>query len=208
MQELEQENNSLFIHAYGLQNELSSGVPIGQVTLTVNPAYRYGGNPTLNELQNRFQSDTIRELISYAIGNMMGRYSLDEPGLIYAHAGNICFDPTRYPTFPADQDGILPITDLPWFPDDAANRIREFLLAVWGQATLNENLHWLADSLGRKPDETPEDAIRRYIATGFYKDHLQTYKKRPIYWLFSSGKHKAFEALVYLHRYNEGTQRR
>lgn len=185
---LERENNRLFINAYGLQDELSPEVPEDQITLV-----------------RADREKDMQRLISYAIGNMMGRYSLDHPGLIYAHAGNIGFDPTRYPTFPADQDGILPVTDLPWFPDDAAHRIREFLLAVWGQATLAENLLWLADSLGRKPDETPEDAIRRYIATGFYKDHLQTYKKRPIYWLFSSGKQKAFEALVYLHRYNEGT---
>ncbi|MDO9179515.1 MAG: BREX-1 system adenine-specific DNA-methyltransferase PglX [Agitococcus sp.] len=205
MQQLEQENNHIFIEAYSLQNELTPDVPLDQITLTVNPAYRYGGNLTPTEQQNRFQTDTCKELISYAIGNMMGRYSLNETGLIYAHANNIGFDPTRYTTFPADADGILPVTDILWFADDAANRVREFLLAVWGQTTLDENLLWLADSLGRKSEETPEEAIRRYIATSFYKDHLQTYKKRPIYWLFSSGKHKAFEALVYLHRYNEGT---
>jgi len=185
---MEEENNSIFLEIYGLDDEIDHRVSDDQITLT---------------RPNREKD--MQRLISYAIGTMMGRYSLDEPGLIYAHAGNIGFDPSRYPTFPADQDGILPVTDLPWFPDDAAHRIREFLLAVWGQATLAENLLWLADSLGRKPDESPEDAIRRYIATGFYKDHLQTYKKRPIYWLFSSGKQKAFEALVYLHRYNEGS---
>jgi len=185
---MEEENNSIFLEIYGLDDEIDHRVSDDQITLT---------------RPNREKD--MQRLISYAIGTMMGRYSLDEPGLIYAHAGNIGFDPSRYPTFPADQDGILPVTDLPWFPDDAAHRIREFLLAVWGPTTLDENLLWLADSLGRKPDESPEDAIRRYIATGFYKDHLQTYKKRPIYWLFSSGKQKAFEALVYLHRYNEGS---
>jgi hypothetical protein len=144
-------------------------------------------------------------LISYAIGCMMGRYSLDEPGLIYAHAGNVGFDATRYKTFPADADGIVPITDELWFEDDAANRVREFLRAVWGADTLDENMAWLAESLGTKASETPDETIRRYLADKFFKDHLQTYKKRPIYWLFSSGKQGAFQALVYLHRYHEGT---
>ena len=136
---------------------------------------------------------------------MMGRYSLDEPGLIYAHAGNVGFDASRYKTFPADPDGIVPLTDELWFEDDAANRVREFLLAVWGSETLDENMAWLAESLGQKGNETPDETIRRYLPSSFFKDHLQTYKKRPIYWLFTSGKQGAFQALVYLHRYNEGT---
>ena len=135
----------------------------------------------------------------------MGRYSLDEPGLIYAHAGNVGFNANRYNTFPADADGIVPITDELWFEDDAANRLNEFLLAVWDAETLEENRAWLATSLGQKGNETPQETIRRYIAGSFYKNHLQTYKKRPIYWLFSSGKQGAFQALVYLHRYNEST---
>ena len=136
---------------------------------------------------------------------MMGRYSLDAPGLIYAHAGNEGFDPNRYTTFPADDDGIVPITDEAWFDDDGANRIREFVRVVWGEDTEAENMAWLAESLGSKASESADDTIRRYLSKDFYKDHLQTYKKRPIYWLFSSGKNKAFEALVYLHRYNAGT---
>ena len=139
----------------------------------------------------------------------MGRYSLDEPGLIYAHAGNVGFEPGRYATFPADADGIVPITDELWFADDAPSRIREFLRAVWGPDTLEENMAWLAESLGKKSakeaSDTPDETIRRYIADKFFKDHLQTYKKRPIYWLFSSGKQGAFQALVYLHHYHEGT---
>ena len=153
--------------------------------------------------------DVRQRLISYAIGCMMGRYSLDEPGLIYAHAGNVGFEPGRYATFPADADGIVPITDELWFDDDAPSRIREFLRAVWGPDTLEENMAWLAESLGKKSakeaTETPDETIRRYIADKFFKDHLQTYKKRPIYWLFSSGKQGAFQTLVYLHRYHEGT---
>ena len=130
---------------------------------------------------------------------------IDAPGLIYAHAGNVGFDLSRYTRFAADADGILPVTDEHWFTDDAPERIREFLLAVWGPDTLEENMAWLAESLGAKAAETPAETIRRYIASKFFKDHLQTYKKRPIYWLFSSGKQGAFQALVYLHRYNEST---
>ena len=205
MKRLEEENNRIFIDAYGLADELTPDVPIEQITLTVNPAYRYRGQLTEEELRTRFREDSMQELVSYAIGCMMGRYSLDEPGLIYAHAGNEGFDATHYQRFVADADGILPITDTLWFEDDATNRVREFLMAVWGAATLDENLVWLAESLGTKGNETPLETIRRYIAGSFYKDHLQTYKKRPIYWQFSSGKQGAFQALVYLHRYNEGT---
>jgi SAM-dependent methyltransferase len=188
LKEIQEANNAAFVLAYGLQDEISREVPEDQITL--NRADR--------------EKDCQR-LISYAIGCMMGRYSLDEPGLIYAHAGNVGFDPARYKTFPADVDGILPVTDDLWFEDDAANRVREFLRAVWGPDTLEENMAWLAESLGNKGNETPDETIRRYLADRFFKDHLQTYKKRPIYWLFSSGKQSAFQALVYLHRYNEGT---
>jgi hypothetical protein len=185
---IEEENNRIFINAYGLQDELTPEVPESQITLA----------------RADREKDSQR-LISYAIGCMMGRYSLDEPGLIYAHAGNVGFEPGRYATFPADADGIVPITDELWFADDAPSRIREFLRAVWGPDTLEENMVWLAESLGTKASETPDETIRRYIADKFFKDHLQTYKKRPIYWLFSSGKQGAFQALVYLHRYHEGT---
>ncbi|MCG9084050.1 BREX-1 system adenine-specific DNA-methyltransferase PglX [Laribacter hongkongensis] len=188
MHTLEEENNQYFIDAYKLGNCLDSNVTSDQICLA-----------------RADREKDMQRLVSYAIGCMMGRYSLDEPGLIYAHAGNVSFDPARYSRFPADADGIVPVGDMAWFPDDATNRVKEFLLAVWGPDTLAENLAWLADSLGRKADETAEDALRRYISGSFFKDHCQTYKKRPIYWLFSSGKHKAFEALVYLHRYNEAT---
>ncbi|AWI80383.1 SAM-dependent methyltransferase [Parazoarcus communis] len=205
MKRLEEENNRLFIDAYGLADEITPEVPIEQITLTVNPAYRYGGNLTEEEQWTRFRQDSMEELVSYAIGCMMGRYSLDAPGLIYAHSGNEGFDPTRYTRFPADADGIVPVTDELWFEDDAANRVREFLREVWGAASLEQNMAFLADNLGRKGGEPPDDTIRRYLADKFFKDHLQTYKKRPIYWMFSSGKQGAFQALVYLHRYHEGT---
>ena len=185
---LEEHNNNYFINAYGLQDELSPEVPESQITL-----------------DRADREKDCQRLISYAMGCMMGRYSLDEPGLIYADASNVGFEPGRYATFPADADGIVPITDELWFADDAPSRIRDFLRAVWGPDTLEKNMVWLAESLGTKSSETPDETIRRYISDKFFKDHLQTYKKRPIYWLFSSGKQGAFQALVYLHRYTEGT---
>jgi len=188
VRQLEEKSNKIFIEIFDLSEELSSEVLEDQITLT-----------------RADREKDCQRLISYVIGCMMGRYSLDEPGLIYAHAGNVGFDPSRYARFPADADGILPITDEHWFEDDAPARVREFLQTVWGPDTLAENLAWLAESLGTKGSETPEETIRRYIADKFYKDHLQTYKKRPIYWCFSSGRQKAFQCLVYLHRYHAGT---
>jgi type II restriction/modification system DNA methylase subunit YeeA len=185
---LETEINSIFVKSISVGCEVSPAISDKEVVLN-NPE-------RLSEAGN---------LVSYIIGCMMGRYSLDAPGLIYAHAGNEGFAPSRYETFPADDDGIVPITDEAWFDDDGANRIREFVRVVWGEETEAENMAWLAESLGSKASESADDTIRRYLSRDFYKDHLQTYKKRPIYWLFSSGKHKAFEALVYLHRYNAGT---
>jgi len=205
MKRLEEENNRLFIDAYGLQDELTPDVPIEQITLTVNPAYRYGGKLSEKEQWTRFRQDTMKELISYAIGCMMGRYSLDAPGLIYAHSGNEGFDPGRYTTFPADEDGILPITDTEWFDDDVAHRLIEFISLAWDAEHLEDNLTFLADNLSPKKNESSRETLRRYLCDSFFKDHLQTYKKRPIYWLFSSGKQKAFQCLVYLHRINEGT---
>jgi len=247
MQRLEQENNCLFIDAYGLQDELTPEVPLEQITLTVNPKYRYGGKLSDADLNNRFQSDTLAELISYAIGCMMGRYSLDKAGLVYAHSGNVDFDtiyhqnvgwvsdsvtqqiesshvglrdeaanPSYLNTFAPDADGILPLTDQEWFKDDVTQRLRDFIRVAFADPAhpdsdhLQANLDFIAQSLclyalKPKSGEASLDTIRRYLCTQFYKDHLKTYKKRPIYWLFSSGKNKAFECLVYLHRYNEST---
>jgi hypothetical protein len=186
--QLEEENNRLFIECFGLQQQLSPEITEDQITL-----YR----------PNR-EEDTKR-LLSYAIGCMMGRYSLDKPGLIYAHSGNQGFDSSQYQTFPADDEGIIPLLETDWFPDDASNRLVEFISVAWPKEHLEENLTFIADSLGPNRNEQPRDTIRRYLATGFYKHHLQIYKRRPIYWLFSSGKQRAFQCLVYLHRYHEGT---
>ena len=189
LKELEEENNRLFINAYGLQDELSPEVPDEHITL-----YRPD------------RAEDVKRLLSYILGCAIGRYSLDKPGLIYAHAGNADFDPTQYTTFPADDDGIIPLSEIDWgIADDAVNRVVEFVGTAWPKESLEANLRFLADSLDAKKNEPARDTIRRYLATGFYKDHLRWYKRRPIYWLFSSGKERAFQALVYLHRYHEGT---
>ena len=205
MKRLEEENNRLFIDAYGLADELTPDVPLSQITLTVNPAYRYGDKLSEMELWTRFRQDTMEELVSYAIGCMMGRYSLDQKGLVYAHAGNEGFDHNKYKTFPADDDGIVPITEHEWFDDDAACRFFRFIETAWDKDALEDNLEFVADAIGRKANESSRNSIRRYFVNEFFKDHLKTYKKRPIYWMFTSGKEKAFQTLVYLHRYNDGT---
>ena len=205
MKRLEEENNRLFINAYGLADELTPDVPIKQITLTANPAYRYGGKLTEEEQWTRFRQDTMAELVSYAIGCMMGRYSLDAPGLIYAHSSNVDFDAARYTTFPADSDGIIPLTQNEWFDDDATHRLIKFISVAWNAAHLEDNLTFLAANLSTRKNESSRETLRRYLCDSFFKNHLQTYKKRPIYWLFSSGKQKAFQCLVYLHRYNAGT---
>jgi type II restriction/modification system DNA methylase subunit YeeA len=189
MKELETENNRLFIEAYGLQGELSPEVTDEHITLNRTD-----------------RAEDIKRLISYTIGCIMGRYSLKTPGLIYAHSGNQDFDANQYKTFRADDDGIIPLLETDWgIRDDATNRVVEFIGVAWPKEHLEENLKFVADSLGSNTGEQPRDTIRRYLTTGFYKHHLSMYKKRPIYWLFSSGKQRAFQCLVYLHRYHEGT---
>lgn len=188
MKSLEVENNRLLIECYGLQEELSPEVPDEQITL-----------------YHPDREQDIRRLLSYAIGCIMGRYSLDKPGLIYAQSGNKDFDHAQYKTFAADEDGIVPLSDYAWFDDDATNRVVQFMGAAWPQEHVEENLKFVADSVGSNKGEQPRDTIRRYLAQDFFKDHLKAYKRRPIYWLFSSGKQRAFQCLVYLHRYNEGT---
>ena len=213
MQSIEEDNNRFFIKAYGLQHELTPEVPLDEITLTCNPRYRYGGNRSEEELETLQRCDTLKELMSYAIGCMMGRYSLDKPGLILASQGETVRDyfvQIPKPSFVPDKNAIIPLTDQEWFPDDATNRFRDFVSIVWGEEKLQENLDFVAESLclhaiKPKKGEAVLETIRRYLSTQFFKDHLRTYKKRPIYWLFSSGKQKAFECLVYLHRYNEST---
>ncbi|MBH0080179.1 BREX-1 system adenine-specific DNA-methyltransferase PglX [Pseudoalteromonas sp. NZS11] len=168
-----------------------------------------------NLIFNTSYASDIPDLLSYHVGCMMGRYSLDRDGLVYAHSANEGFkelvSEEAYRTFPADDDGIIPLASEEWlFDDDASTRFKEFVKTVWGDENLSENLEFVAESLclhalKPKKGESVMETVRRYFSTQFFKDHCKTYKKRPIYWLFSSGKEKAFECLVYLHRYNEGT---
>lgn len=202
MQELETENNRLFIAAYGLEGELQPEVPEAQITLARAEARR-----------------DMAAFLSYAVGCMMGRYSLDAEGLICANAAETVQDYLRvvnekrqHPgvssdpsaviseenwSFAPDADAIIPVLDGEWFEDDIVARTKEFLRATFGEATVAENIRFIEESLGQD--------LRSYFLTEFYKNHLQTYKNRPIYWLFSSGKQRAFQCLVYLHRYQEGT---
>mgnify|MGYP000559911678 CR=1 FL=1 len=166
-------------------------------------------------LINKSRRAKVESLFSNFIGCIMGRYSLDQEGIVYAKSGNEGFKELEagdaYKTIPADDDGIVPLASEDWlFDDDATTRFKEFVKTVWGGEHLSENLEFVSESLclhalKPKKGENAMDTIRRYFSTQFFKDHCKTYKKRPIYWLFSSGKEKAFECLVYLHRYNEGT---
>ena len=144
----------------------------------------------------------VKSLISYAVGCMFGRYSLDEDGLIYAGGK---FDKSRYKSFLADEDNIIPISDDEnvYYNDDIVGKFKEFIKVAFGVDNLNENLDYIAEVLGKRGTESSEDTIRRYFVNDFYNDHLKTYQKRPIYWLFDSGKKNGFKCLMYLHRYDE-----
>ena len=144
----------------------------------------------------------IVSLISYAVGCMFGRYSLDKDGLVFAGGE---FDENNYKTFKADADNIIPITDEAYFADDIVGRFKDFIEVVYGKETLNVNLDFIAETLGKKGTETSEETIRRYFLNDFYSDHIKMYQKKPIYWLFDSGKKNGFKALIYMHRYNENT---
>ena len=180
----EEELNRIFIDIYGLQDELTPEVADKDITI-----------------HKADEKREIKSLISYAVGCMFGRYSLDAPGLIYAGGD---FNENKYQKFPVDKDNIIPIADSEevYYNDDIVGRFKEFIKTAYGEKTLNENLSYIADVLGRKNTESPEDTIRRYFVNDFFADHVKTYQKRPIYWLFDSGKKNGFKALVYLHRYN------
>ena len=207
MRRLETENNRIFIEAYGLQDELTPEVPWHEITLTCNPWYRYGvrsaddgeGAVATQELEERLRADTVKELISYAVGCMMGRYAIDKPGLVLANQGATFEDylaQISEPAFVPDDDGIIPILEDDCFADDVVTQFHRFLRVTFGERNFNANLSFIEDALGKD--------LRSYFVKDFYADHLQRYQKRPIYWLFSSPK-GTFSALIYLHRYNPGT---
>jgi hypothetical protein len=190
MQELETENNRLFIAAYGLEGELQPEVPEVQISLARADVKK-----------------DIAAFLSYAVGCMMGRYSPDHPGLILANAGDTLREflekvdkPLAELNFAPDEDGIIPVLEGEWFDDDIVARTRDFLRATFGEATLAENLRFIEASLGKD--------LRKYFLNDFYKDHLQTYKKRPIYWPLQSPagpSRGGFACLIYLHRYTKDT---
>lgn len=183
----EEELNRIFIHIYGLENELTPEEEDKDVTVRKADLGR-----------------DIRSLISYGVGCILGRYSLDTPGLVYAGGE---WDSTKYKTFLPDEDNIIPITDEAYFDDDMVGRFTDWLSDVYGKDTLQENLKFIAEALGKKGD-SPREALRKYFLTDFFKDHCKTYQKRPIYWLFDSGKKNGFKALIYLHRYDKDTMSR
>ena len=205
MQQLEEENNRIFIDAYSLQDELKPEVPLNEITLTCNPYYRYGGDKTEEELEAMLLADTMRELVSYAVGCMFGRYALDKPGLILANQGETLSDYLKQspePSFPADDDNVIPMLDGDWFTDDITERFRQFLRVAFGEEHYEENLKFVEQALNVKGKR--EYTIRDYFLGEFYADHVKRYKKRPIYWLFSSPK-GSFNALIYMHRYRPDT---
>lgn len=180
----EEELNRIFINIYGLQDELTPEVEDRDVTVRKADLQR-----------------EIKSLISYAVGCIFGRYSVDCKGLCYAGGD---WDSSKYKTIIPDKDNVVPICDDDYFEDDLTARIIDFVAKVYGEDTLEENLKFIADALNCK-GTTPREVIRNYLLTGFYADHCKIYQKRPIYWLFSSGKKHGFKALVYMHRWKKTT---
>ena len=205
MRRLEEENNRIFIDAYGLQDELTHDVPLQEITLTCNPHYRYGGGKSEEDLEVLLRADTMRDLVSYAVGCMFGRYALEKPGLILANQGETIEDYFRQipePSFPVDDDNVIPMLDGEWFSDDIVERFRRFLRVTFGEEHYEENLRFVEESLNVKGRRNYN--IRTYFLGELYSDHVKRYKKRPIYWLFRSPR-GSFNALIYMHRYRPDT---
>ena len=181
--EAEEQLNKLFISTYGMSKEMSYEIEDKDVTVRKADLQR-----------------DIKSLISYAVGCMFGRYSLDVEGLAYAGGE---WDDSKYTTYSADKDNIIPICDDEYFDDDMVGRFVKFIETVYGSDTLEENLKFIADALGGKGQ--PREVIRNYFLNDFYADHCKIYQKRPIYWLFDSGKKNGFKALIYMHRYQPDT---
>ena len=185
----EEELNRIFIEIYGLQDELTPEVEDKDITVRKADLQR-----------------DIKSLVSYAVGCMFGRYSLNKEGLVYAGGE---WDESIYPTFAPDMDNIIPICDEEYFSDDIVSRFCEWVKIVYGEKSLETNLDFIAKALGNKGN-TSREVIRNYFLNDFFKDHCNTYSvtgsgKRPIYWLFDSGKQNGFKALIYMHRYDADT---
>ncbi len=236
MRQLEESNNRAYIAGYGLQEDVAEEVDLDLVSLNCNPAYRYDDDKSESELEALLLADTMREFISYAVGCMLGRYSLDAPGLILANQGESIEDYYRIVSerrvasgqglvaskdspdsshqpldtsnsvqFEPDADNVIPLLDGDWFTDDISERFKEFLKVTFGTEHYEENLTFLENTL--YPDNglsKKRKTIRDYFLKEFYNHHIKLYKKRPIYWLFSSPK-GTFNALIYMHRYRPDT---
>lgn len=197
MKRNEEELNRIFIDIYGLQDELTPEVADKDITVHRIFDTKDDVPESMQGSQYvRTKRDEVVSFISYAVGCMFGRYSLDADGLIYASGE---FDDSKYSTFAADKDNIIPICDDEYFSDDIVGRFVKFVEVVYGHETLQENLNFIADALGGKGQ--PKEVIRNYFLNGFYADHCKMYQKRPIYWMFDSGKKNGFKCLIYMHRY-------
>ena len=177
--------NSVFIKLYGLENEMTPEIENNSSAIRCADKQR-----------------DIRSLISYFIGIIMGRYSLDVPGLAYAGGD---WDASKYVSYQPDDDGIVPIYTTIGMEDGLTTKIIELIKLIYGKDAYRQNIDFIADALGKNSHESSEETLNRYLNDGFYKDHLKTYQKRPIYWLFSSGRKDGFKCLIYMHRYNADT---
>ncbi len=230
----EEKLNKIFIEIYGLEDEMTPDVELDNITIledeadinekhlkeiknreeikefkgnTANPKLKEGLHKyfTQNDKKKLLKFDheeIIKQFVSYGVGCIMGRYSLDEEGLAFAGGD---FDDKKYKIFQPDDDAIVPVLDDIYFEDDIVTRFVEFVKASFGEKRLADNLKFIAEGLGKNKNETSKEAIRKYLFKKFYKDHVKRYKKKPIYWLFTSGNEQAFNALIYLHRYNKYT---
>ncbi|MGL5648758.1 MAG: BREX-1 system adenine-specific DNA-methyltransferase PglX, partial [Clostridium sp.] len=211
----EEELNRMFIEIYGLEDEMDEKVELSDITLLKKEANIVHGELVFNK------EELMKQFLSYAVGCIMGRYSIDKPGLIIANSDDIMKVENNKivieskdaeirheitnPRFIPDAHGIVPVLREDSFENDIVSRVIEFVKAVYGEDTLQENLNFIAEGLGKKSSEDAKDVIRKYFIKDFYKDHLQRYKKRPIYWMMNSGKKDAFSTLIYLHRYEENS---
>jgi type II restriction/modification system DNA methylase subunit YeeA len=206
LKDIEENNNKITVDGYGLSESVSSQVNDKHITLFANPAYKYGVDKSDEELSRLSLVDDITDFISYSVGCMFGRYSLDREGLILANQGDTLEEylkqvPTQ--TFMPDDDNVIPLIDFDgdWFEDDITERFKQFLKVTFGEESFAENLAFIEEALGS--DGKPKD-IKKFFLKDFYTDHVKRYKKRPIYWMFSSSK-GSFNALIYMHRYRPDT---
>lgn len=198
----EERINREFINIYNLSEEMTEAVQYRDITVhRIYDSKEFVPAEMEASAYVMLKADVVKDFISYAVGCMFGRYSLDSEGLVYAGGD---WDSTKYKSFIPDEDNCIPITDTKYFDDDIVGRFCEFIKVVYGEDTLEENLDYIAQALGNKGNSSRE-VIRNYFLNDFYKDHCKIYQKRPIYWLFDSGKQNGFKALIYIHRYNADT---